>query len=837
MIESDTIESGTIESGAAESDTIESGLTKGGPGTTRVADINLARKRHETAFARPSAVGCGRARPEVCDIPAEPAPRDAAVMPRPHTRTYATPPTAIPLPAAMGYCARHALDALNGGGDANGHAVLNALSASTRDLLTWWFGDAACRKRRRNFHVGQREAILHAVLAYELFRSDDPRRLFRDACGAWPSVSDSMLSPPGFASYRLRMAPGSGVRWVVQALWLWQWAGAAEDRALVRRDTCFDARAAVLASDPDAAERFAEAILGPRGVDGVRVPALGRFAGAADVFVPPRLRDALLRALASCAADEANAPLRITAFDERDASRRRRTIAPLRLVIGDGAHQCAPAIDIATTPAASARDSLPGATRDVVRDATARMLWLEFDDGVDDPPADAAVLTDLPFARAMRIGASKSVLLVGTNDGAPDRARRPRTHDRRGRRPVLPCRHRPPLDAGLRLLERIERETAALRAVDADAAPPALLVLCEDPHWHRAVRAYARARGAGEVALCDDDDVARQRGARVIVDTFPPQRAAMQPRFCAVVALRDSGAEVFDVLDAGRLLAPALAPRWRDDAFAESKAEHRECIADGRAPSGLLDLLPVIAAHWPIPIESVGRGGVSLPLLRIADLPAAAGDLRVIGLREAYDDFDFALPDPDAAHGTASRLLSSVAHRTMRARHSMPVRKCVYTHQGWSKRSDGMERGLIEMAEDDPCVAAYCLFDAAHHPWPAASDPPPACPHALLRTPGYVYAVQFAPALPVRASSESEPPAVRAARDAMAAWCRRVNALSGDRRQYREWRPVQVQAPLFWSWKRRGGTLSSLLSALAETTPITAQRPRLAQPPEGFGRD
>lgn len=824
---------------------IENGSAEDGPDHRRVAEIHAARKRQRSAFADAPADDADalaayrerRPSASAADAAAMEAPRGAptSAMRRSQIQALESRPIAIPLPAAMSYCARHVLDALNGRGDANGHAALNALSASTRELLSWWFADAACRRRSRNFHVGQREAILQTVLAHELFRTDDPHRLFREACGAWPSASDATPSPASFASYRLRMAPGSGVRWVVQALWLWQWAGAAEDRALVRRETCFDSRATVLAGDPAAAERFAEAIFGPRGVDGVRAPALGGFARAADVFLPPRLRDGLLRALASYAVDEANAPLRIAAFDERDASRRRRTITPLRLVIGDGAHQYAPSIGIATTLAVSARDRFSDASRDCLRDAPARMLWLEFDDGVDDPPADAAVLTDLPFARAMRIGASKSVLLVEANDGAPEKARSTRTHARRGRRPVLPCRHRPPLDAGLRLLERIERETAALRAVDADTAPPALLVLCEDPHWHRAVRAYARARGVGDVALCDEDDVGRQRSARMIVDTLPPMRAAMQPRFCAVVVLRESGAEVFDALDAGRLLAPALPPRWRDDAFAESKAEYRECIADGRAPGGLLDMLPAIAAHWPMPIEGGGRGGVSLPLLRIADLPPAAGDLRVIGLRKAHNDFDFALPDPAAAHGAASRLLSSLAHRTMRARHSMPVRKCVYTHQGWSKRSDGMERGLIEMAEDDPCIAAFCLFDAARHPWPAASDPPPACPHALVRTAGYVYAVQYAPALPVRAASEAEPPGVRAARDAMAAWCRRVNALPAGRRQYREWRPVQVQAPLFWSWKRRGGTLSSLLSALAETTPITAQRPRLAQPFEDVG--
>lgn len=826
---------------------IENGIAEDAPERSRIANIGTARKRLEIGWTPPSP-------PERNETPA----RESTASPTP-PRMLAPMPGAIPLPAAMGYCARRVLEAVNGGGDAGAQAALCALSASTRELLAWWFGDAACRKRRRNFHVGQREAILHTILAYELFRGDDPQRLFRDACGAWPSASASAPAS-GFASYRLRMAPSSGVRWVVQALWLWQWAGDAEQRAFAQRAAHFDARATVLVGDRGAAERFADALFGPLDERGVRDPANGRFARGFEVFAPPRLRAPLLRWLSACATDPGRSPLRIATLDERDTARRHRTIAPLRMVVGDGAHQLArndgrlaafASVEVEVETDAASPASHHDIAYGLSRDTPTRMLWLEFDDAADDPPAEAAVLNDLPLSRAMRIGASKSVLLVETGGRTADKARTVETRYRRGRRPVLPRRHRPPLDAGLRLLERCDRETATLRAVDVDGAHPALLVLCEDPSLLRAVVAYAHTRGFERDAalICDEKNLDAQMRARVAIDTLPPRHAAMQARFCAVAVLREGGTGTFSGIDVGRLLAPALAPRWRDGGFVELKAEYRECIADGRTPGGLIDALPAIAAHWSAPAERGARRGSALPIVRATDLPPPAGDLCVVGLREAYRDFDFALPDPaGAVSGAASPLLSACAHRTLRAPYSMPVRKCVYTHQGWPKRSDGMERGLIEMAEADPHIAAFCLFDATRHPWPHAAershvegkidgtvegtpvDAPPACPHALIRTAGYVYVVQFAPALPLRTASDAEPPGVRAARDAMAAWCRRVNALPGDRRQYREWRPVQVQAPLFWSWKRRGGTLSSLLSALAETTPITTQRPRLAQP-------
>ncbi len=667
-------------------------------------------------------------------------------------------------------------------------------------------------------------------------------------------------------AYRLRLAPGAGGRWALQALLVWQWAGDAAARARRISDARFDARFALLATDPAMARRFDEALFGTRAPDGGFDPSNSSLLRHAELFLPPPLRAPFALWLAACH-HSTSSPLRIgTLGDARSEnngrSRAGDRCAPVCLVVGDGARSLAQSSGLAHSPihvgasSASGRDAR-APRRDSGPFATStnapHLLWIELDDSSETPPADAAVLADLPLARALHIGAVKSLLLVDLGVQSDRAGRRRRTSARRhhGLRPVLPRRERPMLDAGLRVLQAVEREMRELRAFLRVDAPPALLVLCADPGLHRAVVAYLRRCGIARetIVLCAADNTETQSRARIVVDTLPARHAAMQSRFCAVVLLRDDDASGDRDDRLGSLLWPALAPHWHDPSLAETKAENRERIDAGRAPGTLIDVLPAIAAAWPSLARASSREGQALLRLGPEALPSPTGDVFVTTVRERSDDVDLLLPSLTSI--SPLHWLSQEPPRLLRARQSRPVRKCVYRHQGWPSHDAGLQSGLIDMAEADPHIAAYCLFDAQRQPWPrpvahgvgSDADAPPACPHVLVRTPGYVYVLQFVPYLPDTAarevtdtSSSAEAfdvhhPAT-AGRDAMAAWCRRVNMLPADRRQFREWRPVQVQAPLFWSWKRRGGTLSSLLSALADTTPITTRRPRIALPPE-----
>ncbi len=829
--------------------------------------------------------------------------------------------SAAPLPAAMGYCARRILEAIDDTGDAGAQAAFAALTPATRELLRWWFGRDASRRRRRNFNCGQREAILHTVLAHELFGSDDPHWLFRAACSAKPGefnscadaprakegatsaqphdgvaqtyprdtrsalpdaitenlgateASEPIALLPAYAAYCLRMAPGAGGRWALQALLVWQWAGHAAAQTRGASDPRFDDRFALLVPNQATMRRFETALFGSHSSEHAAVPSRNSLLRHADVFLPPHLRVAFAQWLACSASTDTDGTLRIGVLDDArqanglnhgphvvgDASRIGRHQAPVRLVIGDGATLLAQDADAHNDVGLSGLKQ-PCAAGQCRRPLAApHLLWIELDCGHEDPPPGAAVLADLSLARALRTGAVKSLLLADIGASASAWPRRSASPPRRrGLRPVLPRCERHILDAGLRLLERFELDTRALRAHLTMDAAPALLVLCEDLALRRAVAAYARTHGfeRESIVVCDADNGDAQQRARIVIDMLPARHAAMQSRFCAIVLLRSADGATTAAGDLGELLWPALAPHWHDPALAESKAENREHIGAGTSPCNLIDVLTAIAASWPAPMRESSREGQALLRIGIDALPPPCDDLFVTELRDDASDVDIVLPDPTIFAPLAPlRWLSQLPRRLLRTRQCLPVRKCVYHHQGWSAHNNGLECGLIEMADADPHIAAFCVFDAQRQPWPGLDDHPEdaksPCPNALVRTPGYVYVVQFAAylpqdvraarplderiarehatfdgALPNRASlaldmNTTASASARTGRDAIAGWCQRVNALPADRRQFREWRAVQLQAPLFWSWKRRGGTLSSLLSALADTTPIT----------------
>jgi hypothetical protein len=58
----------------------------------------------------------------------------------------------------------------------------------------------------------------------------------------------------------------------------------------------------------------------------------------------------------------------------------------------------------------------------------------------------------------------------------------------------------------------------------------------------------------------------------------------------------------------------------------------------------------------------------------------------------------------------------------------------------------------------------------------------------------------------------------------MLRWLRQLDARPPDQRGHRRWCRAALPAPLFWSWKRSGGTLSTLLSMLADAAVHPAQR-------------
>lgn len=695
-----------------------------------------------------------------------------------------------PLHAALDYCARKLLAELERTPAALPDAILaHRLTPTTAALLRWWCSAEYCSTRVDNFHAGQKQAILHTVLAHELLQTDDPEWLYRLACDparAWVEAPHATAWPTRYAGYVLRMAPGSGLRWVVQALLIWQWANHIAARASGRDDPRFSGDFLLFAANHRVRLRLQDALFGTTDAQGRREDARSSPIRHASLFLPPSLRTAfcdwLGRQARSTGSDNA---LRIVDVANETAA----DSPPITLVAGVGARMLGGAKAPHDDPASSRH---------------AALLWVDLAlaQASMAPCAGSTPIAEFPLERAIRDGAVKLPALEPTQHLRlpPLRATPPR---RVGLRPRLSRAHRSLLAIGLQALSRRDAGFAALDP----ARRPKLLVLCDTPQIIRSVRHALTA------CALDESDI----HTRVIVDALPPHATLTDARICVIVVLRASIAAHAP----STLLASALPPLWPEPDFTVLRCENRERAVVGRAPAHLLDVLSVVE-HPQCHLDYANLRRAGLATREENPLEAEAiGDLTVIGLRADADAFEIALPGMDDGQAECVERLSDLPRRILRARQSMPVRKSVYTHAGWSAYDNGLRRAFLECAERDPGIESHCLLDPRRHAMRirdrllAQDISPLGLPDALVRTGDAVYLVEFMPSCP------SQPQPSGPCERALARWCAQANVLPPTQRQHRHWRRVQLQAPLFWSWKRREGALSALLAALAGTAPLT----------------
>ena len=146
------------------------------------------------------------------------------------TRTQGRPwqdPAPLPPQAARAFAARQLLAELQRGpASTRSDGLAAQLTSTSVDLLHWWCASSIAQARPENFNIAQRDALLQLVLMHE--RHDDAP-LHGDVC----------------------LAPGAGLRWLAQAVLIWQWANHAAARGRDALDSRFDDRIAVSTDDND----------------------------------------------------------------------------------------------------------------------------------------------------------------------------------------------------------------------------------------------------------------------------------------------------------------------------------------------------------------------------------------------------------------------------------------------------------------------------------------------------------------------------------------------------------------------------------------------------------
>ena len=97
-------------------------------------------------------------------------------------------------------------------------SMLEEVTPTTKELLKWWFSEEQCSIRKRNFHEGQRQAILNIIYLHEVAK-------INTVTDTYDFVGEDLIARADLATlakakyqipkYAVKMATGTGKTWVI----------------------------------------------------------------------------------------------------------------------------------------------------------------------------------------------------------------------------------------------------------------------------------------------------------------------------------------------------------------------------------------------------------------------------------------------------------------------------------------------------------------------------------------------------------------------------------------------------------------------------------------------
>ena len=170
--------------------------------------------------------------------------------------------------------------------------MLEKVTPTTASLLNYWFGQGFCEQRTRNFHQGQRQAILNIIYLHEVLGETNVLDAYEKVVPELMDRADLAQLAKGkyqFPKYAVKMATGTGKTWVMHALLIWQMLNARHEESVSGRYT---QKFLIVAPGLIVYDRLLDAFCGrkKRGEEH-RDPQTNDYYMNQEVFVPDRYRD------------------------------------------------------------------------------------------------------------------------------------------------------------------------------------------------------------------------------------------------------------------------------------------------------------------------------------------------------------------------------------------------------------------------------------------------------------------------------------------------------------------------------------------------------------------
>ena len=166
------------------------------------------------------------------------------------------------------------------------------VTPTTASLLNYWFGEGFCNERVRNFHEGQRQAILNIIYLHEVMGESSVMDAYQNIIPELMDRADlAQLAKPKYQmpKYAVKMATGTGKTWVMHALLIWQMLNARHEDVESGR---FTQKFLIVAPGLIVYDRLLDAFCGRKKRDeDYRDPLTNDYYMNQEVFIPERYRD------------------------------------------------------------------------------------------------------------------------------------------------------------------------------------------------------------------------------------------------------------------------------------------------------------------------------------------------------------------------------------------------------------------------------------------------------------------------------------------------------------------------------------------------------------------
>lgn len=111
--------------------------------------------------------------------------------------------------------------------------IYRKVSPITAELLKFWFSEEFCQTRAKNFHVGQKQAILNIIYLHEVLKINNVLSIYSNVAeDLLPIINLANLSKSKYQypKYAVKMATGTGKTWVMHAIIIWQLLNAKNEK-------------------------------------------------------------------------------------------------------------------------------------------------------------------------------------------------------------------------------------------------------------------------------------------------------------------------------------------------------------------------------------------------------------------------------------------------------------------------------------------------------------------------------------------------------------------------------------------------------------------------------